>query len=136
MFEQTFETLRRATDATIQIQQEAFRKWVNLWPSMPVTQPVWSEQFYKAQKQWTEFVTELVKKQREVFEAQFNAGLKGIEEAYKLADVKSPEELRALAVELWKKTFDSVREAFEAQIKALQAAVGKWTELVTRGGSA
>jgi hypothetical protein len=134
MFEQTFETLRRTTDATIQLQQEAFRKWVNLWPSMPVSQPVWGEQFCKARKQWTEFVADLVKKQREAFEAQFNAGLKGIEEAYKLAEVKSPEELRTLAVELWKKTFDSVREAFEAQIKALQAAVSKWTELVASGG--
>src|SRR6516164_1053665 len=98
MFEQTFETLRRTTDATIQLQQEAFRKWVNLWPSMPVSQPVWGEQFCKARKQWTEFVADLVKKQREAFEAQFNAGLKGIEEAYKLAEVKSPEELRTLAV--------------------------------------
>jgi hypothetical protein len=135
MFEQTFETLRRATDATLQIQQEAFRKWVNLWPSMPVAPPAWGDQFPRAQKQWTEFVAELVKKQRQVFETQFNAGLKGIEEACRLAEARNPEELRALAVELWKKSFDSVREAFEAQMKALQAAVSKWTDLVTAGGA-
>jgi hypothetical protein len=136
MFEQTFETLRKATDATLQIQQEAFRKWVNLWPNLPVTQPLWGEQFHKAQKQWTEFVGELVKKQREVFETQFNAGVKGIEEAYKFADTKNPEEMRTLAVELWKKSFESVRQAFEAQVKALQAAVSKWTELVSTGPGA
>jgi hypothetical protein len=135
MFEQTFEMLRTATDATLQIQQEAFRKWVTLWPALPVAQPVWGEQFARAQKQWTTFVAELVKKQRDVFEAQFHTGLKSIEQAHKLTDAKSPEELRALAVELWKKTFDSMRETFEAQMKALQAAVGKWTELVTTGGA-
>jgi hypothetical protein len=133
MFEPSFETLRKATEATIQIQQDAFRKWVSLWPGMPPVQPALGEQVQKAERQWTEFGNELVKQQREVLEAQYQAGLKAIEEAYKLAQVKSPEELRSVAIELWKKSFDSLRQVFEAQTKALQVAWAKWAELVTPG---
>jgi hypothetical protein len=133
MFDQAFETLRKTTDATIAMQQDLFRKWVNFWPGGSLAQPAWTEQVQKAYKQWTEFVAELVKKQRELFQTQFAAGLKSIEESYQMAEVKSPEALREKTVELWKKSFDCLRQAYEAQTSALQSAIGKWTELVTRG---
>jgi hypothetical protein len=134
MLEQVFETLQKMTAANIQLQQEMFKKWVGLWTGMPKPSGG-DEQVLKAQKQWAEFMTEVARKQRETLEALSSAGLKSIEEAFRPAEVKDPEELRAKTVELWQKSFDSVRQVYEAQLRDYQAAMAKWTELMTKGGA-
>jgi hypothetical protein len=138
MFEPVFENLRKATEAGIQIQQEMFKKWVSLWPGvpgMPFVPTAGAEPFLKIQKKWTEFVGEVVKKQRETLEAQFSAGLRNIEAAFHLAEAKDPEELRAKTVELWQKSFECLRQLYDAQVRDFQAAVAKWTELVMKGAA-
>ena len=138
MFEPVFENLRKATEATIQMQQDLFRKWVSFWPGVPgipTIPAVGAEPFIKFQKKWTEFVGEIVKKQRETLEAQFSAGLKNIEEAFKLADVKNPEELRTKTIELWQKSFECIRQMYDSQVRDFLAAVAKWTELMMKGAA-
>jgi hypothetical protein len=138
MFDQVFENLRKATEASIQVQQDLFKKWVNLWPGVPgvpMMPAVGTEAFIKFQKKWAEFVGDVVKKQRETLETHFSAGLRNIEEAFRLADAKSPEELRAKTVELWQKSFECIRQLYDAQVRDIQAAVAKWTELVIKGAA-
>ena len=120
MFEPMFESLQKATDVTIQMQQEMFKKWVGLWPSGPASPSAWGEQVQKLQKKWAEIVEETLKRQRDVLETQFNAGLKNLENAFKLAEAKDPEELRPKTMELWKKTFECLNQAFEAQMRNFQ----------------
>jgi hypothetical protein len=134
MFEQVFENLRKATDSTIQTQQELFQKWLGLWPAMPPSAPTFGEPL-KFQKKWMEALGEIIKKQRESLEAQFAAGLKNIEEAFHLADAKNPEELRAKTIELWQKSFECLRQMFETQVRDFQTAIAKWTELYTKGAA-
>ena len=134
MFEQVFENLRTATESGMHMQRELFQKWVGLWPAVTVP-PGSAEKILKARKAWTELVPELVKRQRETLEAQFSAGLKNIEEAFRLAQAEQPEELRARTVELWAKSFDWLRQTYEAHLRDFQAAVLKWTELVTKGAA-
>ena len=62
---------------------------------------------------------------------QFAAGLKQIEAAFRLAEVKDVETLRAKTLELWEKTFALVRQGFEVQVHDFQAAVAKWAEMCT-----
>ncbi len=138
MFDQVFENLRKATEASIQVQQDLFKKWVSLWPGVPGTQvvpPGGVEPFLKFQKKWTEFVGEVVKKQRETLEVHFSAGLRNVEEAFHMAEAKDPEELRARTVELWQKSFEYIRQLYDAQVRDFQAAVAKWTELVMKGAA-
>jgi hypothetical protein len=133
MFEQVFDNLRTVTEANMHMQQEMMRKWVGMWPGIPSMPNGGADQFMKFQKKWVEFMAELVKKQREVMEAQFSAGMKNIEEAFRLAEVKNPEELRARTIELWQKIFESMRQAYEAQLRDFQAAAVKWAELMMKG---
>jgi hypothetical protein len=133
MFEQVFENLRLATESGMQVQQELFKKWVGVWSGVPTTPNAGGEKILKAQKKWSEFVAELVTKQRETLETQFSAGLKNIEEAFRLAENQKPEELRAKTIELWQKSIDCMRQTYEAQMRDFQAAVMKWTELVVKG---
>jgi len=132
MFEQVFENLRKASDSAIAMQHEMFNKWVSLWPGVPAVPPTFAEPM-KFQKKWVEVVGDLIKKQRESLEAQFSAGLGNIEKAFHLAEAQNPEELRAKTVELWQKTFDCLRQTYEAQGRDFQAAMGKYAELITQG---
>jgi hypothetical protein len=135
MFDQVFECMRKATETTLQMQQEMLQKWVSLWPTVPPSKLAWGEQAQKLQKKWAEFYEDALKKQRETLETQLKAGLKNIEEAFRIAEAKDAEELRAKTIELWEKVFDSLRQAYEAQARDFQAAVCRWTDLVTKGAA-
>ncbi len=135
MFDAVFESLRKATESTIQMQQEMFKQWASLWPSLPVAAPPAAEQAKNLQKKWSDIAADLVKKQHEVIETQFKAGLKNLEEGFRLAKSKDPEELRAKSVELWQKSFDCLRQAYESQARDLQTAVARWTELMMKGAA-
>ena len=131
MFELVYENLRAATDASIRLQQELFRKWASLWPAAPAPGGG-GEQLLASHKRWAAFLAEQAAKQRETLEAQFSAGLKNIEEAFRLGEIKDPEEVRAKTIELWQKSFECVRKLFETQLRDFQAAMAKWTELMTK----
>jgi len=126
-----FENLRRTADFNVRTQQRLFKKWAGLWgvPSSPDTA---SEQIAKAQEKWTEFVADLVKRQREKLEPQLKSSLKIAEEACCLVEAKDPEELLAKTIKLWQKSFDGLRQLCEAQLCDYETAVVKWLELVTK----
>ena len=134
MFEQVFESLRTMTEANIHMQQEMLKKWAGMWAGVPKPGGG-DEQILKAQNTWAECMTEAARKQRETLEAQFNSGVKTVEEAFRLCEAKDPEELRTRTVELWEKTFDSLRRVYDAQARDFQTAVVKWGELVTKGAA-
>jgi hypothetical protein len=136
MFDQVFDSFRKLTESGFQQQQEMFKKWIGMWPVFPGYAPAAPEQVVKFQKKWIEYLSEVVKKQREALEAQFNAGMQHIEEAFRLAEVKEPEELRTKTLALWQKTFELLRQSFETQVRECQAAVTQWTELVTKSSAA
>jgi hypothetical protein len=137
MFDQVFDTLRKATEANIQLQQEMVRKWINLWPGVPSmpSVPAWPEQMQQFQKKWAEAVSELLKKQRESTEGLFKAGVANLEKAFQLGEVQTAEEMRAKTLELWQKCFDSMRQAWEAQIRDFQMVVARFTEIVTKAAA-
>jgi len=132
MFDNVFESLRKATEETVQLQQEMLKKWVSLWPDFPSASAPWTGQAQQFQKRWAETVNELLKRQRETAEAQFEAGLQNIEKAFRLYDAKNAEELRAKTSELWQQCFNSLRQAFEAQLRDCQTAMLKCVELMTK----
>jgi hypothetical protein len=136
MFEKVFDNLRKATEASVQAQQEIFQKWVSLWPGVPSSPYAWGEKIQKVQKKWNQIVAEQLKKQRETLEAQFSAGLRNIEESFRLAEAKDPEEFRTKTLELWSKSFDYLRQTSEAQLREFQAAMEKWAEIVTKNEAA
>jgi hypothetical protein len=132
MFDQVYETFRQATETALQMQQEMVRKWVSLWVGMPAAVPPGAEQVRQFQKKWAEFIGDLIKRQREVTEAQLQAGLEGIEKAFHLGEAKNIEELRARTFELWQKCFEGFRQGYEAQVQEFQRALEKWMDLVSK----
>ena len=133
MFDVVFENLRKATETAMQTQQELFKKWTSLWQGVQGPAPAWGEKAQKFQKKWTETVSETLARQREILEAQFNAGLKSLEAAFAVAKAKDAEDARARTVEMWQKAFDCVRQAFDAQAREFQATAAKWAEMMGKG---
>src|SRR4051794_17412214 len=70
MLDQMFENVRRATEFNIRTQQRLFKKWAGLW-GVPASPKCAGDSIAKAQEQWTEFVTGMVRKQRETLEPHF-----------------------------------------------------------------
>ncbi len=140
MFDQVFDNFRKATETTLQAQQDLFRQWMSHWPSFPMSPAApgstagVSDQVRAFQKQWTDNVTALLTKHCEALDAQYRAGIKTIEDALRTTEAKSPEEFRKLTEELWRKSFEVLRQTIENQIRDFQAAVEKWSELMTRMG--
>jgi hypothetical protein len=134
MFDQVFDTLRKATEANIQLQQEMVKKWFGLWPGLP-SMPAWPEQMQHFQKKWAETVSDLLKKQRESTENLFKAGVENLEKAFQLGEIQTAEEMRAKILELWQKCFESMRQAWEAQLRDFQMIAARFTEMMTKAAA-
>jgi hypothetical protein len=133
-FEQVFDGFRKATEATVQMQQEMFRQWTAYWPGFPKPQPR-SEQCQKFQKEWAQALTELTQKYQEAWERQYKASMDSLEKAFQLAEAKDAEEFRQKMTELWQKSFDCLKDVSQTQLRNFQAAVEKWLELAKKAGT-
>jgi hypothetical protein len=132
MFSQVYENFRRATEATLQMQQEMFKTWINLWPVTPASPTFWGEQVQQFQKKWAEVFGEIVKKQRDLYGEQFKVGVQNLEKMFHLVEAKTPEEVKNQGIELWKKCFADMQQIYEAQLKGFQVATDKFTEFTTK----
>ena len=141
MFDQVFDNFRKASETTLQAQQNLFHQWMSQWPMFPMdstapaTKGVVSEQARSFQKQWTDTVTALMTRHCEALDAQYRAGIRTIEDALRTTEAKSPEEFRQLTEDLWRKSFEVLKQTIENQIRDFQLAVEKWSELMTQKSS-
>jgi DNA anti-recombination protein RmuC len=143
MFDQALDNLRKATEATMQFQQEMFRQWVQKcaeMPSVPTQGALFGkesvDQVRAFQKQWVEGFTGLLNKHRETLDAQYEAGVRTIDEAFRSMDSRDPERFRKLAEELWRQSFDCLRTVIESQIRDYQTAAEKGFEAVSKATTA
>ncbi len=135
MIDEVFDNLRKATDGTIEFQQELFRRWSFPWPNTAPAPSDWAEDVLKFQKKWNETMVELLKKHHESLESQFQTGLGHIEDACALPAAKDPAEFRSKLVELWTKSFECLRAVSETQMKDFQTAMSKCAAMVAPNGS-
>jgi hypothetical protein len=135
MFNEVFDNFRRATAATLQLQEEMFKTWLSLWPGVPAPAASWSDQMRQFQKKWAEAVSDIVKRQQEMTRTHFKAGLDNIAKAFQVGEVKNSEDLRAKSVELWQKCFDDLQKLSEAQLRGFEMAMDKWLSLGVKAAS-
>jgi hypothetical protein len=141
MFDQILDNYRKATEATLQFQQMMLRSWGQQWPPtfvgpIPTDVGSWPEQFHKAQKKLGETITDMLNKHRETLDAQYRAGIRAIDDAFRVGEAKDPEQYRKLVEELWRHSYESLKSLAESQMRDLQTLTQKWFDLVTQGASA
>jgi len=141
VFDQILDNFRKATESTIQLQQEMTRQWFQQWASIPglpnpgnkfgttaAAAPIAS-----APKQASEVVTELLNKHLKTLDAQYQAGIRTIEDAFRVLEAKDLEQFRKLTEELWRQSFNSLKSVIESQLRDFQSATEKGIEAVSKG---
>ena len=149
MFDMILENYRKAAESTMKVQQDMMRNWTMQWPQMfgaqafgmPLTgmTPIagmpgaaWLEQMSEAQKKWSETVTDMLNKHREALDAQYRAGIRTIEDAFKVGEARDPAQFRRLTEELWKHSFECLKTVTESQMRDVQAAMKQFYEVASK----
>ena len=136
-FDQMFEGFRKAAESTLETQQNFFRQCTTAWPGafanpFAKAQPPWIEQFQEFCKDWSQATAEVTRKNLDICERQYKAGLELLQTAFQPGALKDPAEQRQKITELWQKSFECLKELAETQMKSAQVAIEKWMEMVKK----
>lgn len=131
LFEDVFQNIRKVAEANLKLQQEAFQQWATMWPGAPASQPAWVERAQKFQKDWSDTVSELAAKHREVLDQQYKASVESLDAALKVTEATNPEEYRRRSEQLCRKTIDCMKDITDSQVAAFQDTAAKFTKLLT-----
>jgi hypothetical protein len=135
MLDQMFETFRKASESSLQMQQEMFKQWVQQWPSMPLNAAGVSTEWVRTfQKRWIEFVTDSLNKHRESVDSTYKTGIQVIEQTCHLSEAKTPDEYRRMVEDLWRKLITIYKVQSESQLRDFQKAAEKWFEVLPKPG--
>ena len=125
MLDQMMDGFRKATESSLQIQQEVFKQWTQQWmsaqPNMNGGSAEWTRTI---QKRWMELTVEMLHKHRAALDAMFASGIQAIEQSFSITDAKSSEDYRRIVDELWRKLFDTLKGQLENQFRDVQ----RWSE--------
>jgi hypothetical protein len=139
------ESYSKAVESTLRLQQEMLRNWTNQWsplsaqwPGRPSTESSnsasatpegsWLDQLSAAQKKWGEAVTDLLHRHQETLEEQYRAGIRAIDDAFRVSEAKDPEDFRRLSEELWKRNIEVLQTAVASQMHDVQLVMQKLYE--------
>jgi len=118
MFDQFLETFRKASESSMQVQQDLLKQWSQqFFTAPPGVSTEWGRNF---QKRCLDLTLEILNKHRESFDASYRAGIQAIEDTFRASDAKSPEDLRRTSEDLWRKLFDAFRAQYETQLQEFQ----------------
>lgn len=128
MFDQLFESFRKASESSLHAQQEMFKQWMQQWPSAPLLTAGIPGDWVDVQKRWIESATEALNKHRSLLDSNYKSGIDVIGQAFRVSEAKNPEEYRRLVEDLWRKLYDTFKTQSEAQFRELQSVTEKWIE--------
>lgn len=132
VFAEVLDNFRKAAETNLQVQQDLFRQWSKHWPGVPTAETMWVEQVKKFQKEWARTVTDVMRKHRDQLDKQYRTSIESIEEAFRVAQSKDPDEFRQRAEEAFRRSVEMLRELSESQLKEFQDAVNRWLEMSTK----
>ena len=133
MLDQMFETFRKASESSLQMQQEMYKQWAQQWPSMPLNAAGVSAEWVRTfQKRWIELVTDTLNKNRESLDSMYKTGIQVIEQSCRLSEAKTPDEYRHMVEDLWRKLFTVCKDQSENQLRDFQKGAEKWFEMLPK----
>jgi len=136
MFDQLIDGFRKASESSLQMQQEMFKNWTRLFsgPANDATaQADWGR---GAQRRWLELGIEMLNRHRETLDAAYKSGIQIIEQTFQVGEAKSAEDYRRMVEELWRKLFDLQKEQSQNQIRDFQSLYEKSAALVQENARA
>ena len=130
MLATVFEELRKASETSMQMQQEMFRHWGQQLLSLTPNSAGSSGEFGKNfQKRWSELAVEGLRKQREALDSVYESGIQLVEQTARASEARSAQELGQMFEEFWRKSLDNLKEQSESQFREFQSWVEKSFEM-------
>jgi hypothetical protein len=134
MFDQLIDGVRKASESSLQMQQEMFKHWTRLFtgPAQEAgaqagAQAEWGQ---TSQKRWLELGVEMLNRHREAVDSIYKSGIQLIEQTFHVTEAKSPDDYRRMVEDLWRKLFDLQKEQSESQFRDFQTFYEKSASLV------
>jgi exonuclease VII large subunit len=134
MFDQVFSNLQKATESSVKMQQEMFQKWVEAFPTASSQVPTATDAMSQWRHKWESLVAESLKRQKEMVDRNYEAGIKALEDIFSMEEAKSPQEYQQKVTELYRKSFESLRQLSESQMAEFRSATEKFSELMSVSG--
>ena len=130
MFDQLIDGVRKASESSMQMQQEMLKNWTRMF-SAPVTEAGVPADWGKGgQKRWLELGIEMLNRQREAVDGMYKSGIQIIEQTFHVTEAKSADDYRRMVEDLWRKLFDLQKEQSESQFRDFQSFYEKSAALV------
>ncbi len=95
----------------------------------------WLEQLSTAQRKWAEAVADMLKRHQETLEEQYRAGIRAIDDAFRVGEARDPEQFRRLSEELWRQNCEVLKTAVASQMHDVQSVMQKWYEAARLGAA-
>jgi len=130
MFDQLIDGVRKASESSLQMQQEIFKQWTRLFAAPVHDAGAQAEWGRASQKRWVELGVEMLNRHREALDAAYRSGIQLIEQSYNLTEAKSADDYRRNVDELWRKLFDLQKQQSETQLRDFQTFYEKSAALV------
>jgi hypothetical protein len=125
MIDLFFESFRRTTESTLQLQRDFFGHWSQQWLSGPLSTAGRSTVWYQSlQRRWFVLTIGVLHKHRQAVDAAYRSGIELFEQICRLTDARSVEDTRKIMEAFWRKLFDVFRVQSETQLRDLQ----EWSE--------
>jgi hypothetical protein len=133
MLDDVFDNFRKASESSLQMQQELFKQWTGAWMSAGSNaSPVTPDGLQTFLRRWNDLLVDSMQRQRSALDALHASGIQVIEQTFRLTEARSPEDYRHRVEELWRKSFDAFRDHSEAQLRDFQKMIEKWAEMMPR----
>src|SRR5262245_9409530 len=130
MFDQLIDGVRKASESSLQMQQEMFKHWTRLFSAPTSEVSAGAEWGRGSQKRWVELGLEMLNRQREAVDAMYKSGIQIIEQTFHVTEAKSADDYRRMVEDLWRKLFDLQKEQSESQFRDFQSFYEKSAALV------
>jgi len=130
MFDQLIEGVRKASESSLQMQQEAFKQWTRLFSGPGQDAGAQMDWGRGPQKRWLELGVEMLNRHREMLDSTYRSGIQIIEQTLHVSEAKTADDYRRIIDELWRKLFDLQRQASESQMRDFQTFYEKSAALV------
>ena len=130
MFDQLIDGVRKASESSMQMQQEMLKNWTRMF-SAPFPQSAgMPASVMGGQKRWLELGIEMLNRQREAVDGMYKSGIQIIEQTFHVTEAKSADDYRRMVEDLWRKLFDLQKAQSESQFRDFQTFYEKSAALV------
>jgi hypothetical protein len=125
MLDQVMESFRKASESSLQMQQDLFKQWSQQWFSSATNgTSIGPEGISSLQRRSIDLAIEALNKHRESLESSYRSSIQVLEQAFRVSEARSPEDARRMVEELWRNVLAIMKEQSEGQFREMM----RWTE--------